>query len=130
MFRLYAKSWKEAEVIAEKRNIGEKILGVSAGVKDGYNRKISAETYSPTFIKITDYDFINQLPKIIHLACFLCFVGANQKTLTINDCISDNGIIHKLIHLMNEDRLTKTKIRTMRIRFVRLQKSIFGYLPK
>lgn len=47
-------------------------------------------------IKMSDKDFMLNLPSALHLACFICFV----KEIPTYNCLSDTGIIHELVHLL------------------------------
>lgn len=46
---------------------------------------------------MTDNEFINNLPKAIHLACIVCWM----KEKKASDVLSDIGIIHQLAHLLH-----------------------------
>ncbi len=123
---IYSKSFKEAEKIAEKRNIGEKVMGISSGTKDGYGRIIPEELKNPDFRNLSDYDFIKQLPDIIHTACFLGFISSHGNNPI--DVLSDEGVLHNLIHLMVCSETNTRMIRRVRGDFYELQNSIQGYL--
>lgn len=45
---------------------------------------------------LNNADFMEQLPDILHLACMICFF----KEMPNNVCLSDEGIIHQLTHLL------------------------------
>jgi len=45
----------------------------------------------------TDENFLNELPKMIHLACVLCWF----KEISTDICLCDDGVIHSLAHLMH-----------------------------
>lgn len=127
---IYAKSFKEAESIAVKRNIGETIIGLSSGdATDGFGRKVPEQLQNPTFTDLSDYDFIKQLPAIIHTACFLSFIQSRSSDRHI-DTLSDEGVLHELIHLMTIQDTTTREIRRTRGKFMTLQNSIHGYLKE
>lgn len=46
---------------------------------------------------LPDDEFIAQLPQILHFACFVCYV----KEIGSDRALSDEGIVHELVHLMN-----------------------------
>lgn len=48
-------------------------------------------------LEMTDEEFLNDIPKILHLACYVCFI----KEVPSYVCLSDLGIIHQLIHLLH-----------------------------
>lgn len=123
---IWAKSWKEAEAIAKQRGIGEKVDGQSMKLEDGYGRKVPEEIANPDFKKLNDYEFLLQLPQIIHTACFLGWIAFNTGKLKIEQLLGDEGIIHKLAHLNNEGVDTRT-IRRARGRFEQLQKLAIGH---
>lgn len=47
------------------------------------------------FCALSDKEFIDNLKIILHFACFVSWL----KELPINDTLSDEGIVHKLVHL-------------------------------
>ena len=47
--------------------------------------------------KMTDLEFVTNLPKILHYASFVCFF----KNLPTGKIHIDTGIMHELIHLLN-----------------------------
>jgi len=48
------------------------------------------------FIELTDDEFLADLPAVLHFACFVCFI----KEIPSYVCLSDKGIIHELIHIL------------------------------
>jgi len=64
------------------------------------------------FISMSDQDFLDKLPAASHLACMICFL----KEIPTENCLSDKGIIHELIHLLSipkEELLNITEIREL-----------------
>ena len=49
------------------------------------------------FCKMSDIEFRSNLPSIIHFACVVCYL----KEMPIYLCLSDEGIIHQLAHLID-----------------------------
>ena len=49
---------------------------------------------------MTDEEFLNNLPSAAHLACFIGWM----KELSLNELVGDQGIVHELIHLMDNTR--------------------------
>lgn len=63
--------------------------------------KLDYEKYS----KMQDTDFIHNIPKILHFACFVCYL----KEIPSQVLLVDNGLIHELIHLLNGVNFHKIK---------------------
>lgn len=61
------------------------------------------------YCKMSDVDFLLNLPDIIHTACIICFL----KEIPTYVCLSDTGIIHELVHLLKENGTT-TSIKDIR----------------
>lgn len=61
----------------------------------------------------TDDEFMDNLPNIAHLACFVCYL----KGFGNDSTISDKGIIHELIHLMTEPKEPTNKLQEVRQSF-------------
>jgi hypothetical protein len=47
--------------------------------------------------ELTDEEFMDRLPEITHLACFISYL----KELPTEVVLSDKGIIHELVHLIH-----------------------------
>ena len=65
--------------------------------------------------KMSDVEFIANLPKVLHYASFICYV----KNLPSSQVHIDNGIMHELIHLLNGDSEAGRNIRKIRKMFVK-----------
>lgn len=61
------------------------------------------------FSQMTDTQFLNNLPDVIHLACIICFL----KEIPTYVCLTDKGIIHELVHLLS-DNVTTTPLSEIR----------------
>lgn len=48
-------------------------------------------------LEMTDDEFLDNIPKILHIACFACYI----KEIPTYLCLSDEGIIHQLVHLLH-----------------------------
>lgn len=125
---IYARSLKEAERLALIRNIGEKVIGAVFDTREGYGRKIPEELQNPYFRDLTDYDFVKKLPDIIHTACFLSYI-ASHSSPNFSNALSDEGIVHELVHLMVCEDTDTRMVRRIRGRFCQLQDQVVGYLP-
>ena len=82
---------------------------------DGTQYKLSYKELKNHYIDFTfmsDKEFIEKLPNAAHLACMICFL----KEIPTENCLSDKGIIHELIHLMStpkEELLDLSEIREL-----------------
>lgn len=56
----------------------------------------STRLYYVEVVNFTDEEFIENTKEILHFSCFLSYV----MNLDNEDTISDDGIIHELIHLL------------------------------
>lgn len=64
------------------------------------------------FCKMSDNEFLGNLPAAAHLACIICYV----KEIPAQVCLADTGVIHELIHLIHIpdcDLLSLAKIRKL-----------------
>ena len=77
MSYIYAKNWKDAEEIAERRNIGETIQGTS---------EVSQR------VEVTNFD------DLIHYVTFVGYVGCKSGTVTIDQLMGDKGVAHEILH--------------------------------
>lgn len=50
------------------------------------------------FIEMSDDQFLDELVEAIHFACFVCFI----KEIPSYVCLSDTGIVHELVHVLQD----------------------------
>lgn len=50
------------------------------------------------FCGLSDEEFMNELPSALHLATVICYL----KELPTYNVLSDKGIIHQLVHLLEQ----------------------------
>jgi hypothetical protein len=72
--------------------------------------------YYNSFTQMTDEEFIENLPKVLHFTCYMSFV----LKLDHVDTLSDVGIIHELVHLLNEGTKRYVNINKVRELFSEL----------
>lgn len=63
-----------------------------------------------TFCEMSDEEFRSKLVSALHLACFICFV----KEIPTYVCLIDDGLIHELVHLMDNPDCPLTDLQTVR----------------
>lgn len=49
------------------------------------------------FIELSDSEFMKRLSEAMHFACIVCWM----KEIPSHDCLSDEGVIHQLAHMMH-----------------------------
>jgi len=97
----------------EKYSVGDKT----------YNYNYESIQYTQLeIINYTDEEFMDNLPRILHFACLMSYV----KNLSIKDTLSDTGIIHELVHLLNEGTRSYVDLDSLRDNF----NYLFGTIPK
>lgn len=104
---VYAGSWKEAQELCWKRNIGEIIVG-----KTGYHKKDSEPSYHG----------------MLHESCFLSYICLKANLLSVEEVLSDEGIVHELSHIIDNNKNTCT-VDKLKARVAWLRKLTPGYEP-
>ncbi len=66
-----------------------------------------------TFCLMPDEVFLEKLPSALHLACMICYL----KESPLEQSISDTGIIHELVHLLDIPEDSTTHLNTIRDKF-------------
>lgn len=63
------------------------------------------------FINLTDEAFFSNIPKLLHFISFVAFL----KEIDTNTLLSDEGLLHELIHMLNglEVTTSKEEVRSM-----------------
>jgi len=116
---ILGNSIKQIKHISNLRNIGEKIETKLQHIN-------TIEDYS----NLSDKAFLENLPVITHLACYLSFIALKSKTISIEEVVGDEGIIHELAHLMTDSiQKDKATIKRIKINLRNLQKCAIGIFP-
>ncbi|CAL1518148.1 hypothetical protein [Chitinophaga sp. MM2321] len=61
---------------------------------------------------IANGPFITRLPEALHLACIICYLKEYD-----HQVLSDHGIIHQLVHLLNHEENAIRDIKQIRKQF-------------
>ena len=77
-------------------------------LKDSYNE----------FISIPDDEFLDRITQVIHLACVICYLKETPNEYTL----SDEGIIHQLVHLIDIPDEPMVDIKEIRDNFTEILK--------
>lgn len=64
---------------------------------------------------MSDKEFMANLPSATHLACIICYLKETPSYV----CLSDEGIVHQLIHLMHIPDCPVIRLRPIRSLFKR-----------
>lgn len=112
---IYATSTRQAEAIARKRNIGERVEG---------RGEAPVKKYGLTPIQK------------LHQATFLGWIGIKAGLLTEDDVVGDRGLVHEMIHMMETaddqqeelDENYSAYWKLFHTRFEKLQRLIPGWL--
>lgn len=74
-----------------------------------------------SFTIMSNEEFMENLPKALHFACFMSFILKLDQIVTL----SDRGIIHELVHLSNTGTKQFSDITEVREKF----DDLFGDIP-
>ena len=119
--RKYASYIIGANKIEIKRKLSKRKLSESI------ESKIQKIEIVPTFKELNDYEFLFQLPNIIHLSVYLGFICLKAGTMRIDNILGDEGILHEMTHLMtNSVKIEKKSIRRVRQKFEELKRKAVG----
>lgn len=55
----------------------------------------------PDYSKLSLKEFENRILEILHTSCFLSFVALKSKTITIDEVLSDMGVVHEIAHYIS-----------------------------
>lgn len=64
-------------------------------------------------LELTDKEFMSRLPEMAHLACIIGWFKELGNDLTIGD----KGVVHEIIHLMEEPDEPTNELNTIRRKF-------------
>ena len=77
-----------------------------------YNEDILETSYLK-YKNYSDEEFIKDIINILHYAVYVCWV----KEISSDDCLSDDGIIHEIVHLAQENTRKYSNIKKIRRKF-------------
>lgn len=97
-----------------KRNLGETI-----------ESQIQQIQTLPDIQCIVANGFLENLPKVLHMACFLSYIALKARTMEPESIVGDEGIVHELIHLMTEP-FSEDRIKKVMADMQKLQRSAIG----
>jgi hypothetical protein len=69
-------------------------------IVEGHQYSFSYQDVKEHYYRVcdmTDVEFLGKLPEIIHLACAIAYF----KEIPTYVCLSDEGVIHALVHLLH-----------------------------
>lgn len=87
-----------------------KIDGTNKTYHFSYQEMVA--TYNK-FSGMSDAEFMDELPNILHFACFACYVKEYPSEMVL----VDTGILHELIHLLPGSSGTTTSLSDIRALF-------------
>jgi hypothetical protein len=107
----------EVEAAAAARNLNEQIHSSLTNVKT-----------IPDYSLLSDAEFESRLPEILHTACFLSFVALKAGTITIEEALGDEGVLHEVSHLLADiDGCHKKSLTCIRDLVKNLQIKAIGF---
>lgn len=77
-----------------------------------FNKKDVRLTYYD-FLSMEDDEFLENIVSALHFAVYVCWI----KDIPTDDCLSDEGIIHELVHLLKENTKKYTDLVKVRKNF-------------
>ena len=76
---------------------------------DKKSLKFSFNTYK----EYSNEEFLENIVDILHFAVFACWL----KEIPGDDCLSDDGIVHELVHLLKENTIKHVDLEKIRTKF-------------
>lgn len=104
------ESMDEVHTKIEMRGLDESIISVIQEIE--------------TIPKITD---LSNTDEVLHVCFFLSFIALKAKTMSVEEIIGDEGIIHQLVHIKTASiKLDQAVLNTLLVDIDRLHKSAIG----
>ncbi len=69
------------------------------GLNENIESSIMEIDLIPDYQNSSLEEFLVDLPNVIHSACFMASIALRSNTLTIDEVLGDEGILHELIHI-------------------------------
>ena len=55
----------------------------------------------PDYSKLTDEEFLSQLPELLHTLCYTSFLALSAGLANLEEILGDEGVIHELTHILS-----------------------------
>lgn len=106
----------EAERLVSERNLGEEIVS-----------GLSEVTLIPDYRDLNNYEFLCNLPEILHTASFISYMALRSQKTTIDDVLGDEGILHELTHIAAKAiPVDENSLSSVRMKLEKLQRCAIG----
>ena len=66
-----------------------------------------------TYQRYTNEDFLENIVDILHFAVYMCWL----KEIPSDECLADDGIIHELVHLLQDNTIKHSDLKNIRKKF-------------
>lgn len=104
------------------------VLMNARGLNEMIESSIMEVEKLPDYTELNDEDLKKRLPEILHTACFISVVALKSKSLTIEEVLGDEGIIHELTHKIADiEGCNKKSLSCIRDLLKNLQKNAIGF---
>ena len=77
-----------------------------------YDHKSLQYAFS-TYRGCTNEEFLENIVDILHFAVYMCWL----KEIPSDECLADDGIIHELVHLLQENTIKNSNLENIRKKF-------------
>jgi len=77
-----------------------------------YDHKSLQYAFS-TYQRYTNEEFLENIVDILHFAVYVCWL----KEIPSDECLADDGIIHELVHLLQENTIKHSDLENIRKNF-------------
>jgi len=77
-----------------------------------YDHKSLQYAFS-TYRGCTNEEFLENIVDILHFAVYMCWL----KEISSDECLADDGIIHELVHLLQENTIKHSNLENIRKKF-------------
>lgn len=108
--------------IAQIKNIAKK-----RGLNESIESCIMEIVPMPDYKDLSDNEFIELLPEILHTTTFLSFIAVKAQTVNAFELLADDGLLHELTHLLgNIEGCYKKSLTCVRDLLRNLQEKAIG----
>ena len=52
------------------------------------------------YSSLSDDELRNRLPEVLHSVCYISFIALKSKTISLEEVLGDNGVLHELTHIL------------------------------
>lgn len=97
------------------------------GLREAADSGLMEVETMPDYRDLSEDEFLVKLPEIMHSACFMSLIALKANSVSVDEILGDEGILHELIHINSKSiPISKPKIEQVKLSLTKLREVTVG----